>query len=236
MNLDAKSTNQTSVSWMSYMLSVHLMHAIYVNMSLIVKAEYAKQNENHQLSLPIVYFILTNGTTIHFKHQHRNLDFLWLFPLPPRWHYNPTLCSIILPNISRVYSIFSFLAITSWDQNTYIFHLDLSYSSFAFLFACTFFLFLKPLFIYLFLEQGEGREKDRERSISVWEKHWPVASHTPPMGTWPATWACVLTRNRTSELCLCGTTPSPLSHSSRGCLLVVSYSIFPLTIWPFYTI
>ena len=29
-------------------------------------------------------------------------------------------------------------------------------------------IFKKDLFIYLFLERGEGREKERERNISVW--------------------------------------------------------------------
>ena len=47
--------------------------------------------------------------------------------------------------------------------------------------------FFKIVFIYfyfltlcLFLERGEGREKDRESNIDVWGKHWSVASHTPP--------------------------------------------------------
>ena len=43
------------------------------------------------------------------------------------------------------------------------------------------FIFLKD-FIYLLLETGEGREKERERHINVWEIHWLVASHMPPTG------------------------------------------------------
>ena len=39
-------------------------------------------------------------------------------------------------------------------------------------------LFFKD-FIYLFLERGEGREKDRERNIDVQEKHQLVDSHMP---------------------------------------------------------
>ena len=35
-------------------------------------------------------------------------------------------------------------------------------------------------FIYLFLESGEGREKERERNIGAREKHRSVASYTPP--------------------------------------------------------
>ena len=37
-------------------------------------------------------------------------------------------------------------------------------------------------FIYVFLERGEGREKEWERNINVWEIHWSVASHTTPTG------------------------------------------------------
>ena len=38
----------------------------------------------------------------------------------------------------------------------------------------------------LFLETGEGREKERERNINVLEKHQSAASNTPP------TQACAL--------------------------------------------
>ena len=50
-------------------------------------------------------------------------------------------------------------------------------------------VFLKG-FINLFLERGEGREKERERNISVREKHQSVASHvSPDQGPEPATQA-----------------------------------------------
>ena len=42
-------------------------------------------------------------------------------------------------------------------------------------------LFFKD-FIYLFLERGEGREKERERNISAW---LPLVQ--PLLGTWPTT-------------------------------------------------
>ena len=45
-------------------------------------------------------------------------------------------------------------------------------------------------FISLFLERREGREKERERNISVW-----FSVSCPPLGTWPATQACGLTGN-----------------------------------------
>ena len=41
--------------------------------------------------------------------------------------------------------------------------------------------------IYLFLEKGEGREKERERNINVW---FPLMH--PLLGTWPATQAYAL--------------------------------------------
>ena len=52
----------------------------------------------------------------------------------------------------------------------------------------------KKHFIYLFLERGEGREKKRERKISVW---LPLVR--PLLGTWPGTQACALTGNRTGK-------------------------------------
>ena len=68
---------------------------------------------------------------------------------------------------------------------------------------------------YLFLERGEGREKERERNINVWEIHWLVASCMPPLGTWPTTQACALTRNWTSDPSVCRPAPNPLSHTSQ---------------------
>ena len=41
--------------------------------------------------------------------------------------------------------------------------------------------FLKD-FIYLFLERGKRREKERERNIDLREKHQSVASRRPPAG------------------------------------------------------
>ena len=42
--------------------------------------------------------------------------------------------------------------------------------------------FLNKDFIYLFLERGEGGEKERKRNIDMPEKHGSVASCTPPTG------------------------------------------------------
>ena len=57
-----------------------------------------------------------------------------------------------------------------------------------------FFSFFKKDFTYLFLERREGREKERERNINVW---LPLICSL--LRTWPATQACALTGNRTSD-------------------------------------
>ena len=50
------------------------------------------------------------------------------------------------------------------------------------------YIYFKGCSIPLFLERGEGREKENERNINVW---LPLAR--PQMGTWPTTQACALT-------------------------------------------
>ena len=56
------------------------------------------------------------------------------------------------------------------------------------------FCFLKILFIV-----DRGREGEKEGNINVW---LPLVR--PLLGTWPATQACALTGNRTSDTLLCG--------------------------------
>ena len=48
--------------------------------------------------------------------------------------------------------------------------------------------------VYLFLEKGEGKEKERERNINEW-----LPLRHPELGTRPATQACALTGNRTDD-------------------------------------
>ena len=48
-------------------------------------------------------------------------------------------------------------------------------------------IFKNYLCIYLLLEKGEGREKERERNITVW-----LPLMCLQLGTWPATQACAL--------------------------------------------
>ena len=52
--------------------------------------------------------------------------------------------------------------------------------------------------------------KERERNIS----RLPL-THPQPR-TWPATQACALTGNGTSDLLVCGMKPNPLNHTSQG--------------------
>ena len=61
----------------------------------------------------------------------------------------------------------------------------------------TFYFFLNIFFkgfICLFLEGGEGREKERERNINVW-----LPPTWPPLGTWPSTQAYALMGNRSGN-------------------------------------
>ena len=59
----------------------------------------------------------------------------------------------------------------------------------------------KIFYLFIFRER-EGREKERERNISVW-----LPLMWPPLGTWPATQACALTGNWTGD---------PLVHNPRS--------------------
>ena len=61
--------------------------------------------------------------------------------------------------------------------------------------------------IYLFLERGEGSEKERERNIYVW---------LPLLGTWPTTQACALTRNWIHDPLVLRLALKLLSYTSQG--------------------
>ena len=85
-------------------------------------------------------------------------------------------------------------------------------------------LLKKILFIYLFLEGEDRKEKERERSFNVW---LPLAH--PLLGTWSTTQACALTGNQTGDPLLCGPALHPLSHTNQGhyrSLLQIFSSIF----------
>ena len=65
-------------------------------------------------------------------------------------------------------------------------------------------------FIYLFLDRGEGRGKERERN-----NVWLPFVRSPP-GTWPATQVCSLTGNQTWDPLVHRLALNPLGHTSQG--------------------
>ena len=67
-------------------------------------------------------------------------------------------------------------------------------------------LFLKD-FIYLFIDRGKGRERD----TNVW-----LSLTHPLLGIWPATQACALTGNWTSNPLVRRPVLNPQSHNNQG--------------------
>ena len=61
--------------------------------------------------------------------------------------------------------------------------------------------FKKIFYFFIYLETGEGGEKERERNIS----RLPLATQ-----------ARALTGNWTCNILVCGTVPNPLSHTGQG--------------------
>ena len=82
------------------------------------------------------------------------------------------------------------------------------------------FTFLKSLF-YLFLERGEGREKEGERNINVW-----LPLMCPPPGNWPTTQACDLTGDQSRDPLALRLALNPLSHTSWGIYVLLKLFIF----------
>ena len=72
------------------------------------------------------------------------------------------------------------------------------------------------LFLYLFIFRGRGREEESEGETLMCKKNTDLL-HAPQLGTGPATQACALIRNQTSNLSLCETMPNPEPHWS-GCV------------------
>ena len=72
---------------------------------------------------------------------------------------------------------------------------------------CTVFFFLLPSFqdfIYLFLERGEETEREGEKHRCETETSIDCLSYMPQPTREPATQACALTGNRTTNLCFVG--------------------------------
>ena len=72
---------------------------------------------------------------------------------------------------------------------------------------------IKNIYIYLFLERGEGKEKEGEKHQCV------VASHTSCTGDLAHTQACALTGNQTGNCLVCRPAFNPLSHTSQHKIL-----------------
>ena len=66
--------------------------------------------------------------------------------------------------------------------------------------------------IYLSLDRGGGREKEKERNVSVW-----LLLLCPLLGTWPTTQACAPTGNGTRDPLVHRPALDPLSRPSWGC-------------------
>ena len=67
--------------------------------------------------------------------------------------------------------------------------------------------------MYVFILRERGREGERQRNI-VW---LPLVYPTQDLGTWPATQACALTGNRTSNNALVYRPAlNSLSYTSQG--------------------
>ena len=66
-------------------------------------------------------------------------------------------------------------------------------------------------FIYLFIFRERGREGEREGE----KPQGAVASHAPLLGTWPATQACALTGNQSSDPLVCRPKINPLRYTSQ---------------------
>ena len=82
-------------------------------------------------------------------------------------------------------------------------------------YTCTSRVLFYSFILEILFYRKEGRVKETERNISVW---LPLACSL--LGTWPATQACAMTGNRTSNLLL---HRSPLIHwatPARACFIL----------------
>ena len=81
--------------------------------------------------------------------------------------------------------------------------------------------FFKFLFKRFYLYRGKGRGKERERNITVW-----LPLMDPLLGTWPATQACGLDWESTSNPLVCRPVLNPLSHTSQGSMFIWTCIIY----------
>ena len=84
--------------------------------------------------------------------------------------------------------------------------------------TCTLFL---RFYLFIFREGKRGRKRGRETSMCG------CLSHIPLLGTWPATQACALTGDWTSDPLVCRLVLNPLSYTSQGRTCIFNhYNIF----------
>ena len=82
-------------------------------------------------------------------------------------------------------------------------------------------------FYFLYKKSIDFTERGREGEKHQCERQTLIVCllHNPWLGTKPATQACVLTGNRTSNLLLCGMTPTTDSHWSGPLLITLNIKI-----------
>ena len=102
--------------------------------------------------------------------------------------------------------------------------------SFFFAAVLFFVLFLKKI-LFIFIDRGEGRDKERERNINVW---LPLMS--PLLGTWLATRACALTGNWTDDPLVPRLMLNPLSYTSQCIFFIFTNNLIDLDILSMSTI
>ena len=169
------------------------------------------------LDFKFLHILLTSVCktgAIHFSHCIRCVvvfhSFNWQFPndlmlsISPGFICHPFIfCSYLLPMIEIL--VCDFLIYSGYKF--FIWYALYQRSLIVFGFAFHFFIFFR---FYLFIFRESGREREMERNINVW---LPVAH--PLLGTWPATQACALTGNWTSDPLVCRPALNPRSHISQ---------------------
>ena len=79
-------------------------------------------------------------------------------------------------------------------------------------------------FIYLLLERGGGREKEKHQGARDTSDRLPLTC--PQLGTWPTTQACALTGNQTGDPLVCTPALNPLGYTSQGQFGFIYFTIY----------
>ena len=84
-----------------------------------------------------------------------------------------------------------------------------------------FFFFFKKNILFIYFQREEKGGKKRGRETLMYERNidWLPLAH-PQLGIWPATQACALTGNWTSNLSVSRLVLNLLSYTSQGFLLI----------------